>query len=214
MTFPESRGLIADTSMRCSGRCSSLEACFYCGTTAGTTWLNFASKPIGTCNQACTYVVTTLECISLNEVSAHDVSAIAIEKKANPRADTSAHYLVDELVEMFGAPRNPPPPSSDNKPPSVRVPEDAPSTPTALPAAVDKLSLDDDDETRSTPRPAEETVAATARRFELISLGIDRRLLLNRKKLIKMYRIWLQGRWRKPLSAQGAATASSPTTTV
>ncbi|KDE06680.1 hypothetical protein MVLG_03026 [Microbotryum lychnidis-dioicae p1A1 Lamole] len=37
------------------------------------------------------------------------------------------------------------------------------------------------------------------KRFELLQLGVDRRLLLNRKKMIKMYRVWLQGRWRKPL---------------
>lgn len=32
-------------------------------------------------------------------------------------------------------------------------------------------------------------------RFELLNLGVDRRLLLNRKKQLKMYRIWLQVCW-------------------
>ncbi|KAH8804620.1 S-adenosyl-L-methionine-dependent methyltransferase [Xylogone sp. PMI_703] len=34
-------------------------------------------------------------------------------------------------------------------------------------------------------------------RFEVIDLGVDRRLLVNRAEKIKMYRCWLQGRFRK-----------------
>lgn len=34
--------------------------------------------------------------------------------------------------------------------------------------------------------------------FEIVSLGMDRRMLVNRQKEIKMYRCWLQGRFRKP----------------
>lgn len=34
-------------------------------------------------------------------------------------------------------------------------------------------------------------------RFEIESLGVDRRLLVNRADRIKMYRCWLQGRFRK-----------------
>ncbi|GAA5953529.1 hypothetical protein JCM21900_006192 [Sporobolomyces salmonicolor] len=37
--------------------------------------------------------------------------------------------------------------------------------------------------------------------LDLLQLGVDRRLLLNRKRQLKMMRIWLQGRWRKPLGA-------------
>lgn len=36
-----------------------------------------------------------------------------------------------------------------------------------------------------------------APRFEIEKLGVDRRLLVNRKDQIKMYRCWLQGRFRK-----------------
>ncbi|GAA5848574.1 hypothetical protein JCM8547_004557 [Rhodosporidiobolus lusitaniae] len=38
--------------------------------------------------------------------------------------------------------------------------------------------------------------------LDLIQLGVDRRLLLNRKRQLKMMRVWLQGRWRKPLDAE------------
>lgn len=33
--------------------------------------------------------------------------------------------------------------------------------------------------------------------FTITQLGIDRRLLINRKKQLKMYRVWLQGEFRK-----------------
>ncbi|KAI4217670.1 MAG: hypothetical protein LQ351_000266 [Letrouitia transgressa] len=35
--------------------------------------------------------------------------------------------------------------------------------------------------------------------FEILSLGVDRRLLVNRQKQLKMFRCWMQGRFRKPL---------------
>lgn len=35
-------------------------------------------------------------------------------------------------------------------------------------------------------------------RFEVVDMGVDRRLLVNRAKQLKMYRCWLQGRFRKP----------------
>ena len=35
--------------------------------------------------------------------------------------------------------------------------------------------------------------------FEIASLGVDRRLLINRQRQLKMYRCWMQGRFRKPM---------------
>lgn len=35
-------------------------------------------------------------------------------------------------------------------------------------------------------------------RFEIVSLGADRRLLVNRRKQLQMHRCWLQARFRKP----------------
>lgn len=34
--------------------------------------------------------------------------------------------------------------------------------------------------------------------FEIIDLGVDRRLIVNRQRRIKMYRCWIQGRFKKP----------------
>lgn len=41
-------------------------------------------------------------------------------------------------------------------------------------------------------------------RFETVRLGVDRRLLMNRKRKLKMYRVWMQGIFRKPLDAADA----------
>ena len=35
--------------------------------------------------------------------------------------------------------------------------------------------------------------------FSTEQLGVDRRLLVNRKRQLKMYRVWMQGQFRKPL---------------
>jgi tRNAThr (cytosine32-N3)-methyltransferase len=45
--------------------------------------------------------------------------------------------------------------------------------------------------------PKDEEGAATTPEFEVIDLGVDRRLLVNRAKQLKMYRCWIQGRFRK-----------------
>lgn len=36
--------------------------------------------------------------------------------------------------------------------------------------------------------------------FEVVDIGVDRRLLVNRAKELKMYRCWIQGRFRKPIA--------------
>lgn len=35
--------------------------------------------------------------------------------------------------------------------------------------------------------------------FEIVSFGVDRRMLVNRQRRLKMYRCWMQGLFRKPL---------------
>ncbi|KAH0389783.1 hypothetical protein KCU89_g16302, partial [Aureobasidium melanogenum] len=39
--------------------------------------------------------------------------------------------------------------------------------------------------------------------FEILNLGVDNRMLVNRQRKLKMYRCWMQGRFQKP-----ATTAS------
>jgi tRNAThr (cytosine32-N3)-methyltransferase len=43
----------------------------------------------------------------------------------------------------------------------------------------------------------EGTAGDTTYGFDVIDLGVDRRLLVNRAKQLKMYRCWMQGRFRK-----------------
>lgn len=49
----------------------------------------------------------------------------------------------------------------------------------------------------SEPDATENSEEADVPRFTIEKLGVDRRLLVNRAEKIKMYRCWLQGRFRK-----------------
>ncbi|KAL9126456.1 MAG: hypothetical protein Q9217_004494 [Psora testacea] len=46
--------------------------------------------------------------------------------------------------------------------------------------------------------------------FDIISLGVDRRMLVNRQKQLKMYRCWIQGRFKKPITNAGLEQGSKP----
>jgi len=52
----------------------------------------------------------------------------------------------------------------------------------------------------SSAEPSTDDSNSGAEGFEIINLGVDRRLLVNRAKQLKMYRCWMQGRFRKPRS--------------
>ena len=46
--------------------------------------------------------------------------------------------------------------------------------------------------------PASHDESPNTPAFDIVSVGVDRRLLVNRQKQLKMYRCWMQGRFRKP----------------
>ncbi|KAI4250119.1 MAG: hypothetical protein L6R40_000291 [Gallowayella cf. fulva] len=46
------------------------------------------------------------------------------------------------------------------------------------------------------------TTSEPAAWFKIASLGVDRRLLINRHKQLKMYRCWMQGRFQKPRAVE------------
>lgn len=96
---------------------------------------------------------------------------------------TPSSPTLDSLSVSDSTSEVPPTEGPTTKPPTSTAPTIPSSTTRTLTTAVAGVDL-------TPPTPF---------RFELLNLGVDRRLLLNRKKQLKMYRIWLQGRWRKPL---------------
>lgn len=46
---------------------------------------------------------------------------------------------------------------------------------------------------------SEELNQVFGKRFEVLQNAVDRRLIVNRSRRLKMYRVWLQGKFRKPL---------------
>ncbi|GAM89179.1 hypothetical protein ANO11243_072160 [Dothideomycetidae sp. 11243] len=48
----------------------------------------------------------------------------------------------------------------------------------------------------------EDDVASATPQFEVVNLGVDRRMLVNRQRRLKMYRCWMQGLFRKPAEQQ------------
>lgn len=71
----------------------------------------------------------------------------------------------------------------------------------------------DQEETSSSPQPNPALVTQSpsegSPRFEIVSLGADRRLLVNRQKQLQMHRCWLQGRFRKLLVSPSRGSGDS-----
>lgn len=81
--------------------------------------------------------------------------------------------------------------SDDHPPPNQRSlgPESSPEPPHAHPSTSIKIKLSDDEQ-----QPQLELRHPL---FSISQLRVDRRLLLNRKRQLKMYRVWMQAKFRK-----------------
>lgn len=45
-------------------------------------------------------------------------------------------------------------------------------------------------------------------KFDMLNFGVDRRMLVNRQRRLKMYRCWMQGLFRKPFDETEEAEAA------
>ncbi|KAG0047472.1 hypothetical protein BGZ83_007464 [Gryganskiella cystojenkinii] len=58
---------------------------------------------------------------------------------------------------------------------------------------------------------SDEIVKLFGSRFTIEQNAVDRRLIVNRLRKVKMYRVWLQGKFRKPLQGENPGTPSATT---
>ncbi|GAA5875310.1 hypothetical protein JCM16303_000579 [Sporobolomyces ruberrimus] len=107
----------------------------------------------------------------------------------------------DELVSIFGGVRSSakptePTPTID----SITTTITTTSLIEETPSGATTPNVESSTEVKSAPidslsPPA--PPATSANRLDLLQLGVDRRMILNRKRQLKMMRVWLQGRWKK-----------------
>lgn len=67
--------------------------------------------------------------------------------------------------------------------------------------------------TRSRGGEGEEKGVEAEGGFEILNLAVDRRMLVNRQRKLKMYRCWMQGRFRKPLTGPSSGTGQTEIST-
>jgi len=63
--------------------------------------------------------------------------------------------------------------------------------------ATNKMNGHTEESSASSPYAKAEETMISDHAFEILSLGVDRRMLVNRQKQLKMYRCWMQGRFKK-----------------
>lgn len=66
---------------------------------------------------------------------------------------------------------------------------------------ISELSVEKSKESTSLPK------------FEIVNFGVDRRMLVNRRRRLKMYRCWMQGLFRKPFGVNSVETMAGATDT-
>ncbi|KAI0256007.1 methyltransferase [Lactifluus subvellereus] len=124
----------------------------------------------------------------------------------------------DERADAPGVPTATTTSSSSS---SSSIPDLSPSNPSAPPGSralpVDRASGADQSTHAIHPYLRDSAALGLAHPlFTIEQLGVDRRLLVNRKRQLKMYRVWMQGKFRRagtggsPLVAEPLSDATPP----
>ncbi|KDR80802.1 hypothetical protein GALMADRAFT_241246 [Galerina marginata CBS 339.88] len=91
----------------------------------------------------------------------------------------------------------------------AEIPSNSPSASPLAPSHVNQLTPTDQDTVPASPAPPSRTSEIHPNLtsplancpphplFVMEQLGVDRRLIVNRKRQLKMYRVWMQGKFRK-----------------
>jgi tRNAThr (cytosine32-N3)-methyltransferase len=90
---------------------------------------------------------------------------------------------------------------------AVKVNKNSSSTTTTeeLEKAVSDLDIDMEAvQGEQNPEPSQSRPS-----FEVLNFGVDRRMLVNRQRRLKMYRCWMQAKFRKPNAASTESTQES-----
>ncbi|KAG8927134.1 hypothetical protein FRC02_008434 [Tulasnella sp. 418] len=145
---------------------------------------------------------TTDKDLRIPDVS-HPTTSPSSEQEEDPTLEEAFPFLMDSVVT---------PPKVRNKPTSVPKPKKSPQPkpqPREREAVSQELSsviIDQPAELPplSPPNPSPHyTNLPPHPLFTITQLGVDRRMLVNRKRQLKMYRVWMQGEFKKNGSTEG-----------
>lgn len=121
-----------------------------------------------------------------------------MEENFYVRGDGTRVYFFekDELEEIWGGVKREDKEAREEAPSSTAAAEQEDSSTAAIEEKAAQLSI-------TGPRPA----------FEVVHFGVDRRMLVNRQRRLKMYRCWMQAVFRKP-GDQSNNQSEVPTSTL
>lgn len=149
-----------------------------------------------------------------------------MEENFYVRGDGTRVYFFEkeELEEIWGG---------KTLPETKEVSSSAPAAPTeheeasiqALGEQVEKSTLEEAEQSDAKDNLEEQAESQQARKrtpreedpvptpeFEVVHFGVDRRMLVNRQRRLKMYRCWMQAVFRKPESAEGISSEIATST--
>ncbi|KAF9819346.1 hypothetical protein IEO21_02234 [Rhodonia placenta] len=116
--------------------------------------------------------------------SAHSHSAVQVVEETDDGAQS------DSASSPFATPSPSTLPDAPASPSANDGPSDSPSTTTTVPSIPLSTSS-------IHPSLLHASSGSNSQLFSIEQLGVDRRLIVNRKRQLKMYRVWMQAKFRK-----------------